>query len=48
LITRYRDAPFDHFCFWGRLPGLTHEQALRSMRLFAAQVAPKVLNAVAS
>ena len=31
---------------WDRLPGLTHEQALENMRLFAAEVAPKVREAV--
>jgi alkanesulfonate monooxygenase SsuD/methylene tetrahydromethanopterin reductase-like flavin-dependent oxidoreductase (luciferase family) len=32
--------------FWARLPGLTHEQALESMRLFASEVAPTVRDAV--
>jgi alkanesulfonate monooxygenase SsuD/methylene tetrahydromethanopterin reductase-like flavin-dependent oxidoreductase (luciferase family) len=40
------EAPYDHFCFWARLPGLTHEQALESMRLFASEVAPRVRHAV--
>jgi hypothetical protein len=39
-------APFDHFCFWARLPGITHERALESMRLFASEVAPRVRGAV--
>ncbi len=34
----YREVPFDHFCFWGRLPGITHQQALTSARLFAQHV----------
>ena len=33
LISLYREAPYDHFCFWGRLPGVTHEQALRTSTL---------------
>jgi alkanesulfonate monooxygenase SsuD/methylene tetrahydromethanopterin reductase-like flavin-dependent oxidoreductase (luciferase family) len=45
LIELHQHAPFDHFCFWGRLPGITHEQALRSMRLFASEVAPRVRDA---
>lgn len=31
-----------HLCFWGRLPGVTHEEALANIRLFASEVAPKV------
>jgi alkanesulfonate monooxygenase SsuD/methylene tetrahydromethanopterin reductase-like flavin-dependent oxidoreductase (luciferase family) len=46
LIQLYQEAPYDHLCFWGRMPGLTHEQALRSIRLFASEVAPKVRGAV--
>jgi alkanesulfonate monooxygenase SsuD/methylene tetrahydromethanopterin reductase-like flavin-dependent oxidoreductase (luciferase family) len=46
LIWLHEQAPFDHFCFWGRLPGITHEQALENMRLFAAEVAPRVRQAV--
>jgi probable F420-dependent oxidoreductase len=45
LILLHEEAPYDHFCFWGRLPGITHEQALRSMRLFASEVAPRVRGA---
>ena len=40
LVALHREAPYDHFAFWGRLPGFTHEQALRSLRLFAREVAP--------
>ena len=39
LISLYKVAPYDHFCFWGRLPGITHQQALANMRLFASEVA---------
>jgi alkanesulfonate monooxygenase SsuD/methylene tetrahydromethanopterin reductase-like flavin-dependent oxidoreductase (luciferase family) len=46
LIELYQEAPYDHLCFWGRLPGVTHERALANMRLFAAQVAPRVREAV--
>ena len=46
LIELYQEAPYDHLCFWGRLPGVTHEQALANMRLFASQVAPRVSDAV--
>ena len=46
LTELYREAPYDHFCFWGRLPGVTHEEALANMRLFASEVAPRVRDAV--
>lgn len=46
LISLYREAPYDHLCFWGRLPGVTHEQALENMRLFSSEVAPRVREAV--
>jgi alkanesulfonate monooxygenase SsuD/methylene tetrahydromethanopterin reductase-like flavin-dependent oxidoreductase (luciferase family) len=46
LIKLYEKAPYDHLCFWGRLPGVTHEQALANMRLFASEVAPRVREAV--
>ena len=46
-LTRLREeAPYDHFCFWARLPGTTHEQALESMRLFASEATPGVRDAV--
>ena len=40
------ETPYDHLCFWGRLRGVTHEQALANMRLFASRVAPRVREAV--
>lgn len=46
LITLHQEAPYDHFCFWGRLPGVTHDEALANVRLFAERVAPKVREAV--
>ena len=46
LISLYREAPYDHFCFWGCLPGVTHEEALANARLFAEKVAPKVRETV--
>ena len=46
LIRLHQEAPYDHLCFWGRLPGVTHEQALANMRLFASEVVPRVNDAV--
>ena len=46
LIRLREEAPYDHLCFWGRLPGVTHEQALANMRLFASEVVPRVNDAV--
>ena len=46
LIQLHQEAPYDHLCFWGRLPGVTHEQALANMRLFASEVVPRVNDAV--
>jgi hypothetical protein len=34
------------FSFWGRLPGVTHEQALANMSLFASRGDPRVRDAV--
>jgi alkanesulfonate monooxygenase SsuD/methylene tetrahydromethanopterin reductase-like flavin-dependent oxidoreductase (luciferase family) len=31
---------FEHFAHWARLPGLPHERALESLRLFAEEVVP--------
>jgi alkanesulfonate monooxygenase SsuD/methylene tetrahydromethanopterin reductase-like flavin-dependent oxidoreductase (luciferase family) len=42
LARLHEEAPYDHLCFWGRLPGVTHEEALANMRLFASEVAPRV------
>jgi alkanesulfonate monooxygenase SsuD/methylene tetrahydromethanopterin reductase-like flavin-dependent oxidoreductase (luciferase family) len=47
LIQLHAEAPFDHYCFWGRLPGVTHDEALANMRLFATEVYPRVREAVA-
>jgi probable F420-dependent oxidoreductase len=46
LIQLHERSSYDHLCFWGRLPGVSHEQALASMRLFASEVAPRVQGAV--
>ncbi len=46
LARLHAEAPYDHFCFWSRLPGITHEQALANLRLFASEVAPRVRAAV--
>jgi len=48
LIRLYEEAPYDHLCFWGRLPGVTHEEALENIRLFASEVAPRVRDALAT
>ena len=48
LIRLYGEAPYDHLCFWGRLPGVTHEQALGNLRHFATEVAPRVRDALAT
>jgi probable F420-dependent oxidoreductase len=45
LIRLHQEVPYDHYCFWGRLPGITHEQALANARLFASEVMPKVRDA---
>lgn len=42
LVTLRGTVPFDHFAFWGRLPGLTVEQARRGIGTFAEQVVPAV------
>jgi alkanesulfonate monooxygenase SsuD/methylene tetrahydromethanopterin reductase-like flavin-dependent oxidoreductase (luciferase family) len=41
----HTDVPFDHFAFWARLPSLSHEQALTSLRLFAEEVVPRIHHA---
>jgi alkanesulfonate monooxygenase SsuD/methylene tetrahydromethanopterin reductase-like flavin-dependent oxidoreductase (luciferase family) len=46
LARLHQEAPYDHFCFWARLPGITHEQALANIHLFASEVAPRVREAV--
>lgn len=48
LVRLHRQVPYDQFAFWGRLPGLSHQQASDSMRRFAAEVAPVVREAVRS
>ena len=37
---------FDHFIFWGRLPGLPLQEARRSLQLFARDVAPQLRTSV--
>ena len=46
LAEIYQEAPYDHLCFWGRLSGVTHDQALANIRLFASEVVPRVREAV--
>lgn len=48
LVELHRQVRFDQFAFWARLPGHTDEQALRSMRLFAAEVEPAVRRSMAN
>jgi alkanesulfonate monooxygenase SsuD/methylene tetrahydromethanopterin reductase-like flavin-dependent oxidoreductase (luciferase family) len=45
LLQLHAEAPYDDFCFWGRLPGITHEQALANTRPFASEVMPRVRDA---
>jgi alkanesulfonate monooxygenase SsuD/methylene tetrahydromethanopterin reductase-like flavin-dependent oxidoreductase (luciferase family) len=42
LIELHRKTGFDHFAGWARLPGLSHERALSSLRLLAERVIPEV------
>jgi alkanesulfonate monooxygenase SsuD/methylene tetrahydromethanopterin reductase-like flavin-dependent oxidoreductase (luciferase family) len=46
LARLHAEAPYDHFCFWSRLPGISHEQTLANMRLFASEVTSRVRDAV--
>jgi hypothetical protein len=46
LARLHAEAPYDHSCFWSRLPGISHEQALANMRLFASEVTRRVRDAV--
>ena len=41
LADLYAAVPFDHYAFWGRMPGLTHEHARESLRLFTTHVMPR-------
>jgi alkanesulfonate monooxygenase SsuD/methylene tetrahydromethanopterin reductase-like flavin-dependent oxidoreductase (luciferase family) len=47
LATLHRELRFVHFAHWARLPGLSHERTLESLRLFATEVVPRVRSAVA-
>ncbi len=44
----YDVVPYTQVCLWGRLPGLSHEQALRSLELFTERVMPGLRAAVES
>ena len=46
LARLHAEAPYDHFCFCSSLPGISHEQALANMRLFASKVTSRVRDAV--
>ena len=37
---RRSQVPFQHLCFWARLPGMPADKALQSLELFADQVLP--------
>lgn len=45
LAALHRELRFVHFAHWARLPGLSHERALESLRLFAGEVVPRVRQA---
>jgi alkanesulfonate monooxygenase SsuD/methylene tetrahydromethanopterin reductase-like flavin-dependent oxidoreductase (luciferase family) len=34
---------FEHFAHWARLPGLSHDRAMASLDLFAAEVLPRTM-----
>lgn len=34
---------FEHFAHWARLPGLSHDRAMASLDLFAAEVLPRFM-----
>jgi len=46
LVELHRRAPFDHFAHWARLPGISHERAVDTLQLVAAEVIPAVRNAL--
>jgi alkanesulfonate monooxygenase SsuD/methylene tetrahydromethanopterin reductase-like flavin-dependent oxidoreductase (luciferase family) len=48
LTELHRALRFTHFAHWARLPGLTHERALASLRLYATEVLDPVAALVGS
>ena len=48
MVALLRTAPYDHLCFWGRLPGLDAATSVRSLELFAREVRPPVEAALAT
>lgn len=48
LTELHRALRFTHFAHWARLPGLTHERAMASLRLFATEVMGPVTALVGS
>jgi alkanesulfonate monooxygenase SsuD/methylene tetrahydromethanopterin reductase-like flavin-dependent oxidoreductase (luciferase family) len=42
LVELHRATGFDHFAGWARLPGISHERAVSSLRLLAERVIPRV------
>lgn len=45
LVELHRDISFSHFAYWARLPGLSHERVLETLKLVAAEVIPVVSRA---
>lgn len=48
LCRLHDDVPYTQVCVWGRLPGLTHEQASHSLELFARDIMPGLRSFVAA
>lgn len=44
LAALHRDVGFDHFAYWARLPGLSHERAMESLHLVATRVLPTLMD----
>jgi hypothetical protein len=42
MVALFRTTPYDHLCFWGRLPGLDAATSARSLEMFAREVRPAV------
>lgn len=46
LVALHPELRFVHFAHWARLPGLSHDRAMESLRLFAGEVVPRVRSAL--
>jgi alkanesulfonate monooxygenase SsuD/methylene tetrahydromethanopterin reductase-like flavin-dependent oxidoreductase (luciferase family) len=42
LVEIHRLTPYDHFAHWARLPGLSHQRAMQTLRLVAERLIPAV------